>query len=189
MPPPDADPACSVTPSPTGEVDASGPIWKQGAFRRDPWQPASAAAELGGVPLLFDKQGWLAARQRLLSQQAPLGLRLEGGESVEDIADDLGRFALIALNFVKFSDGRGFSTARLLREKFGYAGELRAIGNVLSDQIPFMRRVGFDAFEVQHAPTRRALTEDRIPEVCLYYQPVGFAPGTQTRAWRRDGRG
>jgi uncharacterized protein (DUF934 family) len=65
--------------------------------------------------------------------------------------------SLIALNFPKFSDGRAFSTARLLREKFGYRGELRAVGNVLSDQIPFMRRVGFDAFGVSHAPTRRAL--------------------------------
>lgn len=186
---PDADPACPMAPSPTGEVDANGPIWKQGAFRRDPWQPSAAAAELGGVPLLLDKRRWLAERGMLQGRPAPLGLRLDGGESVEDIADDLGRFALIALNFVKFSDGRAFSTARLLREKFGYAGELRAVGNVLSDQIPFMRRVGFDAFEVQHIPTRRALREDRIAEVRLYYQPVGVSPGTQTRAWLRDSRG
>jgi phosphoadenosine phosphosulfate reductase len=189
MPQPDANPASPVAPSPTGEADANGPIWKQGAFRTDPWQPSSAAAELGAAPVVIDKRRWLAERETLLSRPALLGLRLEGGESVEDIADDLGRFALIALNFVKFSDGRGFSTARLLREKFGYAGELRAVGNVLSDQIPFMRRVGFDAFEVQHAPTRRALREDRIPEVRLYYQPIGFSPGTQTRAWLRDSRG
>ena len=189
MPQPDAVSACPVAPSPTGEVDANGPIWKQGAFRRDPWQPSPAAGEFGSAPLLLDKRRWVAERDALLSRPAPLGLRLEGGESIEDIADDLGRFALITLNFAKFSDGRGLSTARLLREKFGFAGELRAVGNVLSDQIPFMRRVGFDAFEVQHAATRRALREERIAEVRLYYQPVGSAPGTQTRAWRRDSRG
>ena len=103
---------------------------------------------------------------------APLGLLLAAGETVDDIAADLPRFALIALDFPKFSDGRAFSTARLLREKYGYAGELRAVGNVLADQIPLMRRVGFDTFEVTNAPTRRALTEGRIAEVTLHYQPA-----------------
>ena len=94
-----------------------------------------------------------------------------------------------ALAFPKFSDGRAFSTARLLRDKHGYAGELRAAGNVLADQIPFMRRVGFDAFEVTHAATRRALAEGRIPEVTLHYQPAcAGEPPAATRPWlRRSG--
>ncbi len=98
-------------------------------------------------------------------------------------------FALIALNFPKYSDGRAFSTARLLREKHGFAGELRAVGNVLNDQIPFMRRCGFDTLEVTHAPTRRALIEGRIAEVSLYYQPTGIpeAPAG-TRPWLRRPR-
>ena len=96
------------------------------------------------------------------------------------------RFAIIALDFPKFSDGRAFSTARLLREKHGYAGELRAVGNVLADQIPLMRRVGFDTFEVTNAPTRRALAEDRLAEVTLHYQPAGAAePPAGTRPWLR----
>ena len=105
---------------------------------------------------------------------------------MDDIAADLARFALIALDFPKFSDGRAYSTARLLREKYGFTGELRAMGNVLADQIPFMRRVGFDSFEVTHAPTRRALTEGRIAEVKLHYQPAAAAePPAGTRPWLR----
>jgi phosphoadenosine phosphosulfate reductase len=184
MPAPDARSERPVPPSLTGEVDPGGSIWKEGAFRRDPWRASPTGGELAS-PLLLDKARWAAERGTLLLRPAPIGLALEAGESVDDVADDLTRFALIALNFAKFSDGRGFSTARLLREKFGYGGELRAVGNVLSDQIPFMRRVGFDAFEVHHPPTRRALSEGRIAEVRLYYQPVGPAPGPGTRTWLR----
>ena len=124
---------------------------------------------------ILPKKRWLAEREQLGHRNAPLGLLIEAGEAIDDIAADLPRFALIALSFPKFRDGRAFSTARLLREKHGYRGELRAVGNVLSDQIPFMRRVGFDAFEVTHGPTRRALAEGRIPGVALHYQPA--APG------------
>ena len=123
-------------------------------------------------PSILSKQALARRARRLGRRPAPLGLRLEAGEAIADIVADLPRLALIELVFPKFSDGRAFSTARLLREKHGYSGELRAVGNVLSDQIPFMRRVGFDTFEVTHAPTRRALIEGRIPEVVLHYQPA-----------------
>jgi phosphoadenosine phosphosulfate reductase len=151
---------------------------------------AEADAALPDDPVILSKTRWLAERERLGHRNAPLGLLIEAGESIDDVAADLPRFALIALSFPKFRDGRAFSTARLLREKHGFAGELRAVGNVLSDLIPFMRRVGFDAFEVTHAPTRRALAEGRIPEVALHYQPA--APGEDVasgpRPWlRRSG--
>ena len=69
------------------------------------------------------------------------------------------------------------------------AGELRAVGAVLSDQIPYMRRVGFDTFAVTHGPTRRALAEGRIPEVTLYYQPAtADEPPAGTRPWLRRGQ-
>jgi uncharacterized protein (DUF934 family) len=123
------------------------------------------------VPTIISRKRWLADRDTLASRTAALGLGIEPGDELDDIAADIARFVLIALSFPKFSDGRAFSTARLLREKYGFAGELRAVGNVLADQIPFMRRVGFDSFEVTHAPTRRALAEGRIAEVSLHYQP------------------
>jgi phosphoadenosine phosphosulfate reductase len=137
-------------------------------------------------PVIVPKARWLAEHDRLIRRNAPLGLLISAGETVEDIADDLPRFALIALDFPKFADGRAFSTARLLREKHGYAGELRAVGNVLADPIPLMRRVGFDSFEVTNGPTRRALAEGRIAEVTLHYQPAGIVePPGGTRPWLR----
>ena len=151
---------------------------------------AEADAALPDGPVVLSKKRWLGERQQLAHRNAPLGLLIEAGETVDDIAADLPRFALIALSFPKFRDGRAFSTARLLREKHGYQGELRAVGNVLSDLIPFMRRVGFDAFEVAHAPTRRALVEGRIAEVTLHYQPAApdEPPAAGPRPWlRRSG--
>jgi phosphoadenosine phosphosulfate reductase len=173
----------------TGAADPNGPIWKQGAFRLDPFRPAPLLGELGDGPAILGKARWLSERAQLLARTAPIGLLLEGGARLDDLADDLARFALIALDFPKFSDGRAYSTARLLREKFGYRGELRAVGNVLSDQIPFMRRVGFDAFAVSHGPTRRALGAGELAEVTLYYQPVGAAAEPGTRSWLRGSAG
>jgi phosphoadenosine phosphosulfate reductase len=157
-----------------------------GIFRRDTWVRLADGKPLPNAPVIVSKTRWLAERDALAAREAPLALLIGAGQAIDDVAADLGRFALIALDFPKFSDGRAFSTARLLREKHGYQGELRAVGNVLSDQVPYMRRVGFDSFEVTHEPTRRALIEGRIAEVTLYYQPTGLAePAAGTRPWLR----
>jgi uncharacterized protein (DUF934 family) len=167
-----------------GDDDADGKVWRDSAFRRDFWARAADGEALADAAVIVSKKRWLAERDALASRNAPLGLLIAAGEPVDDIAADLSRFALIALDFPKFSDGRAFSTARLLREKHGFTGELRAVGNVLADQIPLMRRVGFDAFEVTHDPTRHALTEGRLAEVTLYYQPAGSADAPAgTRPW------
>jgi len=168
------------------EPDPDGPLWKAGAFQRDVFTPAGDAGELPAGPVIVSKARWLAERANLAGRNAPVGLLLAAGERIDDLAADLSRFDLIALDFPKFSDGRAFSTARLLREKHGFTGELRAVGNVLSDQIAFMRRVGFDAFEVSHAPSRRALAAGRVPEVTLHYQPATRPePPAGTRPWLR----
>ena len=70
-----------------------------------------------------------------------------GGEEVEVLAYDLPRIALVAVAFPKFNDGRAYTAARLLRERYGFTGEVRAVGDVLREQAGFMVRVGFDAFE------------------------------------------
>jgi uncharacterized protein (DUF934 family) len=169
-----------------GAPDPAGAIWQDGAFRRDMWAKVDMNSALPDGAVIVPKKRWLAERDHLASRNTPLGLLIAAGETLDDIASDLARFALIALDFPKFSDGRAFSTARLLREKHGYAGELRAVGNVLADQIPLMRRVGFDTFEVTNAPTRRALAEDRLAEVTLHYQPAVTAePPAGTRPWLR----
>jgi uncharacterized protein (DUF934 family) len=165
--------AAAAGPAPQdGAGDPAGTVWRAGAFRADPWASAQAGVPLPDTPVVVSKRRWLAERAQLMGRNAPLGLRLEAGEGADDLAADLVRFSLIALAFPTFADGRAFSTARLLRDKYAFSGELRAVGNVLSDLVPFMRRVGFDSFEVTHGPTRRALSEGRIAEVTLYYQPA-----------------
>lgn len=101
---------------------------------------------------------WLEHAHALKARDGGLGVWLESNEEVEAIADDLEHFQVIALNFPVFSDGRHYSSARLLRDRFGYKGEIRAIGDVLRDQLFFMKRCGFDAF---------ALREDRDPYEAL----------------------
>ena len=177
-------------PFPAGKPDPDGPVWRDTAFHTDAWAKPADGEPLPDSPVILSKKRWLAERDRLTGRNAPLGLQLEPGESTDDLASDLARFALIALSFPKFGDGRAFSTARLLRDKHGFSGELRAVGNVLSDQIAYMRRCGFDTYAISHAPTRRALAEGRIPEVTLYYQPATAAePPAATRPWLRRGGG
>ena len=83
----------------------------------------------------------------LLSEGRAVGVRLEADQAVEDLAYDLPRLSLVALNFPKFRDGRAYTSARLLRERYGFGGEVRAVGDVLREQAKFMVRCGFDAFE------------------------------------------
>lgn len=88
---------------------------------------------------------WQAQRE-VLDKRLELGVWLAADEQAADIKDDLGRFAVIAVDFPKFSDGRGYSIAFNLRKRLNYTGELRAIGDVLRDQLWPLSRVGFDAF-------------------------------------------
>ena len=88
---------------------------------------------------------WQAQRNALLGR-TELGVWLASDERAEDLKSDLARFSVIAVDFPKFADGRGYSIAHHLRARLGYAGELRAIGDVLRDQMFYMQRVGFDAF-------------------------------------------
>ena len=92
---------------------------------------------------------WEARREELLARREPLGIWLDSSEHPEALADALAHLQLVAINFPVFSDGRGYSCARLLREKYGFTGELRAIGDVLRDQLFLMRRCGFDSFEIR----------------------------------------
>lgn len=104
--------------------------------------PADSGAGDVIVPLAL----WRSRRDELLARAHRLGVRLQGGDEVEALAGDLGHIAVIAIDFAKFGDGRGFSSARLLRERYRYAGEVRAIGEFLPDQLPLLERCGFDAF-------------------------------------------
>jgi uncharacterized protein (DUF934 family) len=92
---------------------------------------------------------WRAQRDTLLKRAGKLGVWLDSNEDPAPLADDLRHFEVIAVNFPQFVDGRGYSIARLLRERHGWRGELRAIGDVLRDQLFYLARCGFDAFELR----------------------------------------
>lgn len=79
-------------------------------------------------------------------QSNATAVRIEPGEDARELLANLGQLSLVEVNFPAYTDGRGYSAARILREA-GYAGELRAVGDVLVDQIAYMRRCGFDSFK------------------------------------------
>jgi uncharacterized protein (DUF934 family) len=103
--------------------------------------------------VLFPLAVWQARRAELLARQQqhgwPLGVWFAPSEGPELIAADIKLFVVIGVDFPKFVDGRGYSTARLLRSRYGYSGELRSIGDVQRDQLFYQRRVGFDAYAVR----------------------------------------
>ncbi len=117
---------------------------------------------------------WLASREDFLAYPGKLGVWLDANEGPEALAGDAQRFPLIAVNFPKFGDGRGYSIARLLRERYGFKGELRAIGDVLHDHLFFMEQCGFDAF---------ALREDQDAQEALSVFGT-FSDGYQTSVLR-----
>ena len=127
-------------------------IIKNKTVLNDDWQVLRLSE--GELPESFAVQGarvivplkvWLAQRD-ILQMRAELGVWLASDERAEALAEDVEKFAVIAVDFPKFADGRGYSLAHHLRVRLNYRGELRAIGEVLRDQIFYMQRVGFDAF-------------------------------------------
>jgi uncharacterized protein (DUF934 family) len=109
----------------------------------------ATAPNAGGIIVSLSR--FQADGEALLAAGLKVGVRLEVTERVEDLAYDLACLALVAPVFPKFRDGRAYSAASLLRERFSFTGEVRAVGDVLIDQADLMRRCGFDAFEVADA--------------------------------------
>jgi uncharacterized protein (DUF934 family) len=130
---------------------------------------ADAIPESG--PVIVSLAQWQAHRDALLARGTPLGIRLHSDQPPELIADDLVHFTVVALEFPKFRDGRAYSYARLLRERYGFKGELRAVGEVLLEQLFFMLRTGFDAFEIESAdPLGDYRTA--LGDFSVWYQPA-----------------
>jgi uncharacterized protein (DUF934 family) len=125
------------------------PLVKDGALVTDTWtRIADDEALPGDGAVAVSLRRWQAERETLLGRNAPVGVYLSNIEPVEALVPELARIAVVILDFPKYTDGRAYSQARLLRERHGYRGELRATGNVLRDQLLLMRRCGFDAYEV-----------------------------------------
>ena len=129
---------------------------KNGEIIADEWtvlKTATGPEILSVVPgknFIVPLQFWRDFQDEIQQYQGQFALWLDSHENVNDIGADLHSFPLIALNFPVFSDGRSYSNARELRQRLGYQGEIRAIGDVLRDQLFLMSRCGFDAFQLRH---------------------------------------
>lgn len=157
---------------PVAQVEKT--LFRDGAFIADPfraWAEGDDAATVRftHIPMTIFK----AHRDAVLANPHPNGLLVGPGDRVEEVAGDLGRFVSIAVSFPGFTDGRGYTSARLLAERFRYRGELRAVGEVLMDQLTLMQRCGITSFVVTHPATRKALETGALKTVSLFYQPIG----------------
>lgn len=128
-------------------------IIKNGQVIDETWHLLAKDATLDGVPncddIIVPLALWRDHAHALKARDGGLGVWLDSDEEIEEIADDLQFFQVIALNFPAFTDGRHSSTAYLLRQRYGYQGEVRAIGDVLRDQLFALKRCGFDAFALR----------------------------------------
>lgn len=149
-------------------------LFKDGAFVADPFHAWAEGDDPSSVRYThIPLPVFLENRDAVLANPHPVGLLVSPGDNVELVQGDLDRFSSVAINFPGFTDGRGYSSARLVAERYGYKGELRAVGDVLHDQISHMRRCGITAFVVKHEPTKKALAEGKLATVDIFYQPVG----------------
>ncbi|HEX3065771.1 MAG TPA: DUF934 domain-containing protein [Dongiaceae bacterium] len=135
-------------------------------------------------PIIIGLARWQEERGLIEPRNTPIGLRLKPNDAVEQIAGDLDRIAVVALEFPKFNDGRAMSQARLLRERYGYRGEIRATGKVVRDLLLFMHRCGFDAFEVADTITAEIVAQS-IAGFDVFYQPA--SDGSQSVIQQRYG--
>jgi uncharacterized protein (DUF934 family) len=146
---------------------------RQGKLVPDPFTDASGLAKLpAGVPIIVSVEQWEAHRQELLAREQPLGLRLRSDQPPRLVSADLAHFSLIALEFPKCRDGRAYTHARMLRERLGFQGEVRAVGDVLQEQLHFMQRCGFDSFDVV-APDPELAWRTIAGDHTVWYQATG----------------
>jgi uncharacterized protein (DUF934 family) len=127
----------------------------------------------------------LADRAELLARTAPTGVLWPNNRDVAELMPHPDRLSLVALMFPVFKDGRAYSQARLIRERHGFRGELRATGDVLRDQFLFLLRAGFDAFEVKK-DADAAVFAASVARYSVFYQPAADsrASALQRRAIR-----
>lgn len=149
-----------------------------------------AAVGIPGGKVIVPLSVWLGRRPELESRltSGRLGVWLDSFEEPETLVagvQDINDFAVIAVNFPRFIDGRGYSVGRLLRERFGYRNELRAIGDVLRDQLFFFKRCGFDSFKLRDGRDPR----DALAGLADFSDPYQGAVDEPRPLFRRVPRG
>ena len=153
---------------------------KDAAVVTDDWHLLAAAADPNGVdipsgPVIVPLTTWQTAREQLRQREEPLGVWLDTHETADQLGAEAADFELIAVNFPSFMDGRGFTTARLLRERYGFKGELRAIGHFMRDQLCYMKRCGFNAFHFAEATDLGAALKS-LDDFTEFYQSATDQP-------------
>lgn len=142
---------------------------KNNAFVENTFARVTDDEALPDGAVVVSLKRWQTERDALSARNAPLAVRLASDQSPEALGADVHHFALIEIEFPKFRDGRGYSWARILRQRLGYKGEIRAVGDVLRDQWLYMSRVGIDAFEVRPG-TRIEDFHAAMAEQTVFYQ-------------------
>ena len=149
------------------------PLVKNARITTDLFVHVADGAELpGDGSVLITAARFLEDPEAMLKRAGKTGVIWPNNRAVDDLVPYLDRLAAVALVFPTFRDGRAYSQARLLRERHGYDGELRATGQVLRDQFVFMSRAGFDAFEVKKDADAAAFAET-MKRYSVFYQPTG----------------
>ena len=147
------------------------PLVKGGKIVSDPFAHVADGAELPQGCVLVSAARFLEDPDALL-KRGKVGVIWPNSRDVDDLVPYLDRVAAVALVFPTFRDGRAYSQARLLRERYQYRGELRATGQVLRDQFVFMLRAGFDAFDVKKQADAEAFAQT-VQRYSVFYQPTG----------------
>jgi uncharacterized protein (DUF934 family) len=149
------------------------PLVKGGKIAADALVHVADDAEIpGDGAILVSAARFLGDAEALSRRAGKTGVTWPNNRDVDDLVPWLDRLVVIALAFPSFRDGRAYSQARMLRERHGYRGELRATGQVLRDQFIFMLRAGFDAFEVSKASDAEAFAAT-VKRYSVFYQPTG----------------
>ncbi|ABI78200.1 conserved hypothetical protein [Hyphomonas neptunium ATCC 15444] len=147
------------------------PLIKNGAETANDWTFVADGADLPETGKFSVTLGrFLALKQGQENGPLPDGVRLAPADKAEDLEPYLSELSLIEVDFPRYTDGRGFSHAQLIRRRYGYSGELRAVGHVLRDQIFYMHRSGFDAYETARAGLSEVL--EALSEYSVAYQPA-----------------
>ena len=167
---------------------ANGELWSREGFREDPYVTAESLEAAGEAPaIILPLAVWLGLEENVRhATNRKIGVSLAPGESIEPLLPLLDTIPVIALQFPAFNDGRSYSKAEMLKNQHQFKGELRAVGDVLIDQVAYMLRTGFDTLKVTHAVTLTRLADHNLHDTPVYYQPgrgSHTAPGTYS--WRR----
>lgn len=150
---------------------------RDGLLIEDPWVRVDDDAALpAGVPVIVGLVRWRGARDELLSLGQKLGIFLDNDQPPGCLEEDIDRFDLVVLDFPKFTDGRAYSQVRLLRERLGFSGAIRATGQVLRDQLSLMLRCGFDEFEMADDDAVESWAR-AAHEISVRYQPAADGQG------------